>query len=333
MGDGRNAPALGDGSAALAAELVPRRPATGPLSARRLRRPLDLVLMRPALEEARKSIPELTEEQRKWLSLAESTLGFAERVAAAAPEGVAGTLSGAELYRLALHAALLAHHPDRAPTPIQDAWDASIDVLAHIEPDPAARDRTGRALCREGSLAGATDLVELATLRRFARGLVGDLSAPVARYRALLARRAASVIVAVAIGIALVTGIVTAATTKPNLLRHAASRTSSLYSPFDAKNTELHTNLDDRPWIEFDPGAATSISSLTIENRRDCCEDRAVPLVVEVSLDGVRFEEVARRSHAFRVWAPRFSPVTARFLRLSVPRKTFLHLRRVMAHR
>jgi hypothetical protein len=146
-------------------------------------------------------------------------------------------------------------------------------------------------------------------------------------------RRGAGVAALVAVFLTLVGyGVHARATSKPDLLLHAASKTSSVYLSMDAENMSFCTDNDAEPWIEFDFGRPTSFSSMTIENRRDCCAERAVPLIVEVRSDGSEYKEVTRRAHAFKIWKPAFQTVTARFVRLRVPRKTYLHLMSVMAH-
>jgi hypothetical protein len=66
-----------------------------------------------------------------------------------------------------------------------------------------------------------------------------------------------------------------------------------------------------------------------VRNRRNCCSERAVPLVVEVSTDNEHWLEVTRNEQDFSEWKGSFAPVQARWVRLRVPRKTVLHLRRV----
>jgi hypothetical protein len=71
------------------------------------------------------------------------------------------------------------------------------------------------------------------------------------------------------------------------------------------------------------------VRGIEVENRGSCCQERAVPLIVELSTDGNTWQEVARRKKKFQGWETRFRPQSARFVRLRVPRKTVFHLRRV----
>jgi hypothetical protein len=92
------------------------------------------------------------------------------------------------------------------------------------------------------------------------------------------------------------------------------------------------TNEDDNPWFEYDLGAPQRFSSLTILNRSDAVPERAVPLIVEISNDKKTYTEIARRKEVFDVWSPSFAPRHARYVRLRVPRKSFLHLDAVAVH-
>jgi hypothetical protein len=89
------------------------------------------------------------------------------------------------------------------------------------------------------------------------------------------------------------------------------------------------TNNELNPSIEWDLGAAQRVSGLRVDNRVDCCIERAVPLLVEVSLDHKTWKETARRDDEFATWKAAFAPVQARWVRLRVPRATLLHLTRV----
>lgn len=94
----------------------------------------------------------------------------------------------------------------------------------------------------------------------------------------------------------------------------------------------FHTKDDDSPWFRIDLGAPTTVSGATIINRTDDAPERAVPLLLEISDDDQVFREVARRDSEFSVWRPSFPPVQARYVRLRVPRKTWLHLEAVKLH-
>ena len=92
------------------------------------------------------------------------------------------------------------------------------------------------------------------------------------------------------------------------------------------------TGEDTSPWWSVDLKKSTSVGSVTVVNRGDCCIERAHPLVVELSNDGVTWHEVARRNESFRTWWPRFKATKTRYLRLRSLRRTYLHLKDVRVH-
>jgi hypothetical protein len=92
----------------------------------------------------------------------------------------------------------------------------------------------------------------------------------------------------------------------------------------------FHTNQERDPWIVFNLGARRSIARVVVENRQDCCFERAVPLVVSVSDDQKTWREVARRAETFTTWEAKFARVRARYVRLQVKGGAMiLHLSRV----
>jgi hypothetical protein len=112
-------------------------------------------------------------------------------------------------------------------------------------------------------------------------------------------------------------------------------RTSSAYTGFAAEGKRpspqfqslwFHTVEEFSPWVEVDLGFAQQVTAVHLKNRSDCCGDRALPLLVEVSTDRVGFHEVARQDAPFDRVTVGFAPVTARYVRLRVPRRTLLHL-------
>jgi F5/8 type C domain len=177
--------------------------------------------------------------------------------------------------------------------------------------------------------------------RTFVNGLIrGELAAD-RRVTRLLQQRVVRIgIVTLAVGAALfaVTAGLQRALRGPDLAAGKAWRASS--KAFDCKPAEmncggartaifLHTREEASPWVEIDLGAPTKFSRVEVENREDCCQDRAVPLVVETRDDGTEPREVARTTEVFRDWAATFEPVTARYVRVRVDRRSYLHLVRV----
>jgi hypothetical protein len=127
----------------------------------------------------------------------------------------------------------------------------------------------------------------------------------------------------------------------PNLAAGKPWRTSSVWAPCDTKlhrcgglHTAIffHTKDDASPWIEYDLRSRLRFSKVFVKNR-DELQDRAVPLVIEVSDDAKTWHKVARRVETFRTWMAEFAPKTARYVRIRVDRRSWLHLEQVMVYR
>jgi hypothetical protein len=103
---------------------------------------------------------------------------------------------------------------------------------------------------------------------------------------------------------------------------------SALPAVFTAK-VVFHTKEELAPWFEIDLGHSKRVQKLYVKNRADCCQERAIPLVVELSNDRANWQMVARRDSPFLLWEPSFSPVDARYVRLRVLRFTAFHLEQV----
>ncbi|MFZ5892157.1 MAG: discoidin domain-containing protein [Myxococcota bacterium] len=97
----------------------------------------------------------------------------------------------------------------------------------------------------------------------------------------------------------------------------------------NSPNFFFHTLEEQDPWLIIDLQESTRISGIRVKNRGDCCSDRPVPLVVEVSQDRKNWSEVVRRTTEFGTWKAAFAPVQARYVKLHVPRVTNLHLQEV----
>jgi hypothetical protein len=88
----------------------------------------------------------------------------------------------------------------------------------------------------------------------------------------------------------------------------------------------FHTQEEASPWIEIDLQREERFSALRVFNRQDCCDDRAVPLVIEVSTDHQHWREVVRKTETFGEWKAKFAPISARWVRLRIARRSLLHL-------
>jgi hypothetical protein len=86
------------------------------------------------------------------------------------------------------------------------------------------------------------------------------------------------------------------------------------------------------PSLTIDLGGVQVLHDVTVANRRDCCRERALPLVIEVSQDGLAWRQVGYRRGDFSDWTASFAATRGRFVRLRVERKSILHLGRVTVH-
>jgi len=91
----------------------------------------------------------------------------------------------------------------------------------------------------------------------------------------------------------------------------------------------FHTNEEASPWVEFDLGKERKVSKVVVENRTDCCFDRANPLVIEVSADQKHWKKVARHDGEFTSWEAPFSPVQGRYVRVRLLKQSWLHFNAV----
>ncbi len=125
-----------------------------------------------------------------------------------------------------------------------------------------------------------------------------------------------------------------------DLANRATWRVSSAYGEGGCKsplqecdstdNWFFHTRLNDsEPWIEFTLDEPHQVTEVVVENREDCCAERAIPLSIEVSDDQEHWRTVAERREPFMVWRATFPAVRTRWVRLHVKRPTALHLKRV----
>ncbi|HET7545154.1 MAG TPA: discoidin domain-containing protein [Polyangiaceae bacterium] len=85
----------------------------------------------------------------------------------------------------------------------------------------------------------------------------------------------------------------------------------------DELNLGFHTGNKKSAWVSVDLGEVRRVKRVVVYNRIDCCQERAVPLEVELSNDGREFTSVATREHRFQEWNVSLpSGSRARFVRL-----------------
>jgi hypothetical protein len=302
----------------------------------------DWLLRRRLVDEARAELANLGERRTRALEQARllaEVEGRVENPVETLPPGSAPAVA-LDLYREAVYWALVAMRPadGEPPSDLRALWDESAaGAFLRLSADGvdvdvgAARsvlvDRTGdRALDpKEETVARA---------RQCADALVAHLLAPRRRLGRLLAQRwvrvglASLAIVLAAVGARrMVVG--------PNLVAGKTFRASSSWSGCkgDARCDVLlfHTDVETNPWATVDLGAPTTVRTIEITNREDCCAERAVPLVVEMSDDDNNWTEIARRDEEFKTWKAKLPPKTARYLRFKIPKPgAVLHLRDIV---
>jgi hypothetical protein len=232
------------------------------------------------------------------------------------------------------------------PDPITVFRDADGAALAALFDDATAASSVADALA--GSFADLAELSEARllslceNLRVFATSLLGRVDADqLAIERIWLRRLARSSLVALGL-VAVVVGALglrDGIERSRDVARGKAWRASSLYgvggcpSPQqscpESPNYFVHTNDEQEPWLEIDLGRVQRVSAADVSNRKDCCAERIVPLVLAVSVDHEHWTEVARSTSEFKRWKTSFSPVDARWVKLYVPHPGLLHLSEV----
>lgn len=200
----------------------------------------------------------------------------------------------------------------------------------------AAQNAEGELGADVGQLRG-----ELEQSLREAEALLAELEEPARRARAAQ-RRLWAVALAPPLVLALVVGLAA--------WRVFGAREVSIGKPWATSSTGLvcdpehqtcggwptriffHTKEDAEPWFEIDLGQEYELSRIEVQNRSDCCAERALPVIVEVSRDHLRYRAVARKFAVFDLWKQSLPSIRARFVRLRVTRQSTLHLERVRVY-
>jgi hypothetical protein len=278
------------------------------------------------------------------------------------PHGT-GAAVACELYRESIYWALSAYRELREPVPEPSASAASAaslpsmgellaetpdDVLSVGSSNAADRDQV-RAILAERTFV---DFAELdpgeqartaRTLGAFGQALLAPLEEEWLKLERRYVRRVAAGLGAVLGLVALVLVVVAVGRWRERRVDLAAGASwtaSSKYPEGGCGPREQRcegspnfffctTATEPKPWLLIDLGKVQPFSGIAVENRLDCCGDRAVPLFVQVSRDNREWKTVARRREPFTTWRERFPRVRARWVKLYVDRPSYFHLSQV----
>jgi hypothetical protein len=260
--------------------------------------------------------------------------------------------TAAELYRQSAHwaaRALVEESPGSPTASDGNLWDAVDDQLLSPPEGGVTSPQVLRELVRSSSFAELAELSRddlyraLLSLRALTQVLLtkfDERGASVAKLRRQRFWRLGGLFVCL---LALVQGAAwmrAARLQRSELAAGKSWRLSSNYGSGGCKSPEqscsentgffFHTRVNEHsPWIEFDLAAPRQVSVVEVENRTDCCSDRALPLAIEVSQDHRSWHAVAHRDADFSTWRASFGAVQARWVRLRVLKPSTLHLHAV----
>lgn len=280
--------------------------------------------------------------RRRFRTRARTASDFAER--AAEPQLASGATNpdavACELYRQSLYWALLAL---KAP----EGTDARPDLRALLHaPDVRALIGDGSAL----ELLETEDFTDLSgrtaeeqsrllfTLRGAAERALLLLERPLHELDVLWLRRLVrSSIILIVLGLCVAMAFALGSLREQNSdlalnkpWHASSSAAAGCSSPLqycdDSPSYFFHTAEERDPWVEIDLGDAKDFSAVRLINRRDCCRERGLPMVVEVSSDQAKWKQVARQTQAFRSLKLDFPRQHARYVRVRAVGTTILHL-------
>jgi hypothetical protein len=145
----------------------------------------------------------------------------------------------------------------------------------------------------------------------------------------------------VSVGVVLLVALAAFRWLEPDLAEGKRWEASSAWGPFPRTGVmtgeapidgRFHTNDEQDPWVRLDLGEARRVHAIRIENRTNCCKERAIPLAIELSVDGERWKIVGYRRVLFDTFRQEFAAQQARYVRLRVDRRSLLHLRRISVY-
>lgn len=261
-----------------------------------------------------------------------------------------GTRAAMRLAREAAYFAARAHLAragrevdERGPREIVEAF-RELPVAERVERAlgaPISNEAFGDLFAPPPLFAPPVGKAELASLRELVSRMLEPIEEELRGELLLRVKRALRIgAAALVLGLALVASMagLRAWMRGPNLALNCATSASSAYGNQTTTSGVVdgnkrvhgfHTGEDTNPWLKLDLGEPKKIGRVVVYNRTDCCEDRAAPLVVEVSVDGEAWTTVARREKKFAKWEASFAETEARWVRFTVEKTTWLHFNEV----
>jgi hypothetical protein len=257
------------------------------------------------------------------------------------------TFLACELYRESVYWALCAQlrSPATAAPAPSVLWGAlDPELLGRVAPDEVEAEalRTafvGQSFATFAELATDAQVRCAQQLRALSMLLLERLDEAQKKIDALWVERGLRIALIVLVGVIAVLVSVALDRLGPDLARGRPWRASSDWNTGGCKSPQqdcedspyyfFHTRPQTDPWVEIDLGAPTAFTKVRVENREDCCYERAVPLVIESSNDRARWEQLAWRKQPFTRWTAEMPPTKARFVRVRVKGPGPLHLKAV----
>lgn len=229
-----------------------------------------------------------------------------------------------------------------------ELWQAAMDVPAWS----ALKESLGPAALAEVTDVVTRDEAYLATLAPSTRASVlANMTACAKRFGAplehdatvvsrLVWKRRRRIATTSIVIVGLLAGSIMRLTRQENLALHRPAVVTDREPTFgvdpdhavdgDRTNLGFHTTLVENATLTIDLGAVKPLRRVDVYNRVDCCQERAVPLVLELSSDGRNYEAVSSTKRKFDVWrVPLPAGTRGRFVRLLHKPRTYFHLSEV----
>lgn len=301
-----------------------------------------------ALTQAREATRSLPKTTRLRLTRARLATELADRVLDPVdPLSAPAAALALSIYREAAYWALLAQDDTTTASNVAEAFTLTAPaILRYAAGSDAELQAVRSALAEHSFITTAEDEPQASErnarlAKAFVHALIARQLGPERALRRVLVQRwlRSTSVALLLLGGALATkATVDRLDAPPDLALRKPWRASSKLADCEPENMRcankrtaifFHTLEQNDPWLEIDLGAPRRFAAVEVDNRDDCCPDRAIPLIFEVSDNQRVWKKIARRDEPFRSLRQEFSPVTARYLRLRVPRRVAFHLERV----